>query len=182
VISSSPARPDREGRSIAEIAGELGLPELEAAQRIAADDGATMIVAHMMCEEDVQTVMRHDVTMIGSDGVPTLGRKPHPRLWSTFARILGRYVRELGVLSLEQAVHRMTGLPAAKFGLHDRGVVREGALADLVLFDPALVADRGTFEDPEVQPAGITHVLVNGSVVVRDGAHTGALPGRVLQR
>jgi N-acyl-D-amino-acid deacylase len=182
VIASSPARPDREGRSIADIARELGLPELEGAQRIAADDPATTIVGHSMCEEDVQTVMRHSVTMIGSDGIPTLGRKPHPRLWGTFARILGRYVRELGVLRLEEAVHRMTGLPAKKFGLEDRGVVREGALADLVLFDPAVVVDRGTFENPEVPPIGVTHVLVNGTFVVRDGAHTGARPGRVLQR
>jgi len=182
VIASSPARPDREGRSIADIASELGLPELEGAQRIADDDPATTIVGHSMCEEDVQTVMRHSVTMIGSDGIPTLGRKPHPRLWGTFARILGRYVRELGVLRLEEAVHRMTGLPAKKFGLEDRGVVREGALADLVLFDPAVVVDRGTFEEPEVPPIGVTHVLVNGTFVVRDGAHTGARPGRVLHR
>jgi len=182
VIASSPARPDREGRSIAEIARELGLPELEVAQRIATDDPATTIVAHTMCEEDVQIVLRHGVTMIGSDGIPTLGRKPHPRLWGTFARILGRYVRELGVLRLEEAVHRMTGLPAMKFGLKERGVVREGALADLVLFDPSAVADQGSFEKPEVAPAGIVHVLVNGSVVVRNGAHTGARPGRVLRR
>jgi N-acyl-D-aspartate/D-glutamate deacylase len=182
VVASGPKRPEREGRSIAAIARELGLSDLEAAQRIAEDDPATTIIAHMMCEEDVQTVMRHGVTMIGSDGIPTLGRKPHPRLWGTFARVLGRYVRELGVLTLEEGVHRMTGLSAAKFGLHDRGAIREGAAADLVLFDPATVGERGSFENPEVPPAGIVHVLVNGGFVVRDGVHTGARPGRVLRR
>ena len=182
VVASSPARPEREGRSIAAIARDLGVSDLEAAQRVAGDDPATTIVAHMMCEDDVQTVMRHGVTMIGSDGIPTLGRRPHPRLWGTFARVLGRYVRELGVLSLEEAVHRMTGLSAAKFGLDGRGAIREGAFADLVVFDPATVGERGSFENPEVAPAGIAHVLVGGRFVVRDGAHTGERPGRVLAR
>jgi N-acyl-D-aspartate/D-glutamate deacylase len=137
---------------------------------------------HSMDEDDVQTVMRHPSTMIGSDGIPTLGGKPHPRLYGTFARVLGRYARELGLFSLEEAVHRMTGLPAAKFGLEDRGVVREGAFADLVLFDPDSVIDVGTFEDPNRYPDGIVHVLVNGTPVVRDGDHTGARPGRALRR
>ncbi|MEN8185028.1 MAG: amidohydrolase family protein, partial [Myxococcota bacterium] len=143
--------------------------------------GAT-IVMHSMNEEDVRTVMRHPSTMIGSDGIPTLGGKPHPRLYGTFARVLGRYARDHGVLPLAEAVHRMTGLPAAKFGLADRGAVREGAFADLVLFDPDTVIDVGTYEDPNHPPVGIAHVLVNGVAVVRDGAHTGARPGRALRR
>ena len=135
-----------------------------------------------MSEEDVRTVMRHPSTMIGSDGIPSLPGKPHPRLWGTFARVLGRYARDIGLLPLEEAVHRMTGLPARKFGLHDRGVIRTGAFADLVLFDAARIADVGTYEDPNHPPAGIHHVFVNGTRVVRDGAHTGSRPGRPLRR
>jgi N-acyl-D-amino-acid deacylase len=126
--------------------------------------------------------MRHPTTMIGSDGIPSLPGKPHPRLWGTFARVLGRYARELGLFSLEEGVHRMTGLPARKFGLRDRGVIRDGAFADLVLFDAARIIDVGTYEDPNHPPAGIHHVFVNGTRVVRDGAHTGARPGRPLRR
>ena len=120
--------------------------------------------------------------MIGSDGIPALPGKPHPRLWGTFARVLGRYARDLGLFPLEEAVHRMTGLPARKFGLRDRGVIRENAFAELALFHPARVLDVGTYEDPNHPPAGIHHVFVNGVRVVRDGAHTGARPGRPLRR
>jgi N-acyl-D-amino-acid deacylase len=108
--------------------------------------------------------------------------KPHPRLWGTFARVIGHSARELGLFPIEQAVHRMTGFSAAKFGLRDRGVIREGAFADLVVFDPARILDVGTYEDPNHPPAGIHHVFVNGVSVVRDGAHTGARPGRALRR
>ena len=96
--------------------------------------------------------------------------------------MLGRYVRELGLLPLEQGVHRMTGFSARKFGLHDRGVIAEGKAADLVLFDAMRIMDVGTYDDPNHPPAGIHHVFVNGSRVVRDGAHTGARPGRPLRR
>src|SRR5262249_2718287 len=115
-----------------------------------------------MAEEDVRTVLRHPGTMIGSDGVPAAGGRPHPRLYRTFPRVLGRSTRHLGLLTLPEAVHRMTGLPAATFGLADRGVIRPGAYADLVIFDPATIADRGTYESPRQYPAGIRHVLVNG--------------------
>jgi N-acyl-D-aspartate/D-glutamate deacylase len=125
--------------------------------------------------------MVHPTTMIGSDGIPTPTGKPHPRLYGTFARVLGRYARDEGVLSLEQAVHRMTGLPAAKFGLGNRGVIAEGAAADLVLFDPATVADVATYEVPRRHPAGIHAVWVNGTEVVGEGTHTGARPGRALR-
>jgi N-acyl-D-amino-acid deacylase len=135
-----------------------------------------------MDEDDVRTVMRHPTTMIGSDGIPTLEGRPHPRLYGTFARVLGRYARELGLFPLEEAVHRMTGLPARKFGLAERGVVRAGAFADLVLFDPARILDAGSYEDPHRPPRGIAHVFVNGAEVVREGTHTGARPGRALRR
>jgi N-acyl-D-amino-acid deacylase len=125
--------------------------------------------------------------MIGSDGSALapygeLGEgKPHPRSYGTFARVLGEYTRERRLLSLPQAVHKMTGLPARRLGLKDRGVIRVGARADLVVFDPKRVADEATYEDPHRYPTGIEHVLVNGRWVIRDGQHTGSLPGRVLR-
>ena len=132
-------------------------------------------------EEDVCRLMSHPDCMIGSDGMPLLPN-PHPRLWGTFPRVLGRYVRELGLVSLEEAVRRMASLPAQTFGLADRGVVREGAAADLVIFDPATVVDRATYEDPEQRSTGIDTVIVNGGVVWRHGADTGERRGRVLRR
>jgi N-acyl-D-amino-acid deacylase len=134
-----------------------------------------------MDEGDVQTVMRHATTMIGSDGIP-LGGKPHPRLYGTFPRVLGHYARELGLLTMEDAVYRMTGMPAQKFGLKQRGVLRAGAFADLVIFDPQTISDTGTFQEPKRYPAGIAHVFVNGVAVVANGRHTLARPGRALRR
>jgi N-acyl-D-amino-acid deacylase len=125
--------------------------------------------------------------MVGSDGsaLAATGElatgKPHPRSYGTFPRVLGRYTRETGLLTLEQAVWKMTGLPARRLRLADRGVVRPGARADLVVFDPLGVADAATYEDPHRYPRGIEQVVVNGRLVVEDGEHTGALPGRVLR-
>lgn len=110
------------------------------------------------------------------------GGKPHPRCYGTFPRLLGRYVRELGVLSLEEAVRKMTGLPAARLGLSDRGRIKEGAFADLVVFDPDRIADRATFADPHQFPTGIDLVLVNGVVAAEGGRQTEALAGKVLRR
>jgi N-acyl-D-amino-acid deacylase len=107
-------------------------------------------------------------------------RRCHPRSYGTFPRVLGRYVREEGVLSLQEAVRKMTSMPAERFGLTDRGVIREGAWADLVLFDAGTVIDRATFRDPHQYPLGIPYVIVNGQVVIDEGTHTGSLPGRVL--
>jgi dihydroorotase/N-acyl-D-amino-acid deacylase len=182
-IASAPGHPEWEGKTLAVLAAESGEPAEDVARRIvdALGDAATAIF-HTMSEDDVQAVLRHPTTMIGSDGLPTLDGTPHPRLYGTFARVLGRYARDLGVLTIAEAVHRMTGFPAKKFGLVDRGVIRPGAFADLVLFDPARIADAGTYEDPHHPPAGIACVLVNGTVVVRDGTHSGARPGRVLRR
>jgi N-acyl-D-aspartate/D-glutamate deacylase len=106
--------------------------------------------------------------------------KPHPRSYGTFPRVLGEYVREQRLLSLPEAVHKMTGLPARRLGLRDRGQVRVGARADLVVFDPRRIADPATYEEPHRYAVGIDHVLVNGSIVIKDGEHTGSLPGRVL--
>jgi N-acyl-D-amino-acid deacylase len=182
VVAAADGHREWEGRSLADLMREFGLPAREAAERVLAASPGTTVVLHSMDEEDVRTVMRHETTMIGSDGIPTLEGRPHPRLYGSFARVLGRYARDLGLFPLEEAVHRMTGLSARKFGLVDRGVVRAGAFADLVLFDPARVADAGSYEDPHRPPHGIAHVFVNGTPVVRGGAHTGSRPGRVLRR
>jgi N-acyl-D-amino-acid deacylase len=181
-IASAPGHPEWEGRSVAELALALGKSPQSAAEHVIANAPGVTAIMHTMNEDDVRTVMRHPSTMIGSDGIPTLPGKPHPRLWGTFARVLGHYARELGVFPIEEAVQRMTGFPARKFGLRDRGVIRAGAFADLVVFDPARILDVGTYEDPNHPPAGIHHVFVNGIRVVRDGQHTGARPGRALRR
>ena len=129
----------------------------------------------MMSEDDVRRVLSYPHTMIGSDGLPH-DEHPHPRLWGTFPRVLGHYVRDVKLFSLEEAVRRMTALPAAQFGLKDRGSLRAGAYADLVLFDPATIADTATFDKPKTPAAGIAWVLVNGRTVWNDGAATGKPP------
>jgi N-acyl-D-amino-acid deacylase len=120
--------------------------------------------------------------MIGSDGLPTPEGRPHPRLYGSFARVLGHYARDLALFPLEEAVYKMTGFPCRKFGLHERGLVRPGWFADLVAFDSGSVIDVGTFEEPNEYPEGIVHVLVNGESVVENGAHTRRRPGRALRR
>lgn len=182
VIASTAAHHEWEGLSLAALAKQVSCDWQAAAKRVLAEEPGTTVVLHTMCEDDVRTVMRHPSTMIGSDGLPTLEGKPHPRLYGTFARVLGHYARDGGVFPLEEAVYRMTGFPAAKFGFHDRGVIRPGAKADLVLFDPATVIDRGTFDDPKHAPTGISAVYVNGEATVRDGKPTAARAGRVLRR
>jgi N-acyl-D-amino-acid deacylase len=182
VIAACAGHPDYEGRSLRDLAGDWGVDAVAAARRVLEEEPATWVVMHSMSEDDVRLVLRHPSTMIGSDGVPTDGGKPHPRLYGTFARVLGHYCRREGVLSLEEAVHRMTGLPAEKFHLRDRGVVREGAFADLVLFDPETIDDVASYQDPRRHPSGIHAVFVNGTAVVQGGAHTGARPGRALRR
>ncbi len=182
VIASAAHHPEWEGKSIAQLATAMGSEPVEAASRVLKEEPGATVVVHTMCEDDVRTVMRHPSTMIGSDGLPTLEGKPHPRLYGSFARVLGHYAREERVLTLAEAIHRMTGFPAAKFGFADRGTLRPGARADLVLFDPEKIVDRGTFEDPKQTPAGIAAVWVNGTLTVIDGSATGARAGQVLRR
>jgi N-acyl-D-amino-acid deacylase len=141
-----------------------------------------------MCEEDVHTVMRHPLVMVGSDGstiapygVTGLG-KPHPRSYGTFPRVLAKYVREEKVLTLEEAVRKMTSLTARKLGLWDRGLIRPGMVADIVVFNPQTVQDVATFDDPHQYPAGIPFVVVAGEVVIDSGDHTGATPGKALRK
>ena len=134
-----------------------------------------------MDEGDVERILAHPLTMIGSDGIPQ-DTVPHPRLWGSFPRVLGHYARDRGLLSLEAAVHKMTGLTARRFGLAGRGQVAPGHFADLVLFDPATVADRARFDDPMQPPQGIGTVLLNGRVVVDGGHVTDLRAGRLLRR
>ncbi|WP_405010576.1 amidohydrolase family protein [Kitasatospora sp. NBC_01539] len=170
------------GRTVAGIAEARGCTGTEAFLDLLREDTlATTVLQHVGDEENVRAVMRHRVHTVGSDGLLT-GARPHPRAWGTFARYLGHYGRELGVLTLEEAVTRMTGRPARRLGLDRRGLIRPGHHADLVLFDPAAVRDTATFDRPRSPATGIAHVYVNGTAVLREGRPTGALPGRALRR
>lgn len=182
VVASSPGHMQWEGRSIADLAAAMALSPLEVSRMLVREVPGTTVVLHMMCEEDVQEVMRHPSTMIGSDGIPTLEGRPHPRLYNSFARVLGHYSRDLGLFDLATAIYRMSGFAARKFGLRDRGVIREGAYADLVLFDADKVIDKGTFEDPNQYPEGIKMVFVNGGLAVRDDVVQAGRHGVVVKR
>jgi len=146
------------------------------------ENGGCSGIFHAIDEQDLQRILRHPATMIGSDGeVPIFGEaNPHPRSYGTFVRVLGRYVRDLKTITLEDAVHKMSAFPAQRIGLADRGVLREGLKADIAIFDPATVADRATFEQPHQYAVGVAQVIVNGQVVFEDGKMTAARPGRVL--
>ena len=178
------------GKSIAEIAESRSLTGEETMLAlINEEDNDVGVVAHNRVESDVRFFIGHPQAMIGSDGTaisPTgiyAKDRPHPRFYGTYPRILGRYVREQpAVLSLEEAVFKMTGFPARRMSFRDRGTIAEGHVADLVVFDPQTVLDQATFDDPHEFPVGVPHVLVNGELVVSDGRHTGARSGRVLRR
>jgi N-acyl-D-amino-acid deacylase len=183
VISSIKRQVRYEGMTIGAIAKERKRPLHEAMlDLLAEEDFGVTAIAHVMSEKDVCTVLAHARTMVGTDGMPTRDGKPHPRAYGTYPRVLEHYVGERHLLTLEQAVHRMTGMVAAKLGLRDRGVLAPGAMADLVVFDPARVHDRATYADPRRSPEGIAHVLVNGVRAVRDGKPTGARSGAVLSK
>ncbi|MFF2365541.1 amidohydrolase family protein [Streptomyces sp. NPDC058122] len=170
------------GRTVRESADLRGEEPWTTARRLLVEDrlGPT-ILQHVGHEENVRAIMRHPVHTGGSDGI-LHGTKPHPRAYGTFPHYLGRYVRELGVLTLEECVAHLTGRPAARLRLPDRGLVREGYRADLVLFDPATVAAGSTFAAPRTLPTGIPHVLIDGRFVVEDGRRTDVLAGRAVRR
>lgn len=184
IVLSSVGRQVRyEGMTIGDVAKERGRPLHEAMlDLLVEEDFAVTAIAHVMSEKDVRTVMAHPRTMIGTDGMPTRTGKPHPRSYGTYPRVLQHYVAEEGLLPLEQAVHRMTGMVARKLGLRDRGTLSPGSKADLVVFDPARVRDRATYADPRRTPEGFLHVMVNGAWTVQGGKHTGARAGRVLSK
>ncbi len=177
IVTWSKSLPQYAGKDLDKIAEEMGVSQNEAVARLL-PAGA---IYFRMDEGDVQKILQFAPTMIGSDGLPH-DASPHPRLWSTFPRVLGHYRRGLGLFSLEVAVHKMTGLTAVNFGLTDRGVLKEGAYADLTLFNEETVDEVATYENPIAMARGINTVIVNGAVVWDQGKATGARPGRVLSR
>lgn len=183
VVASSPSH-THDGKDIDTIARDLDVAPLDAlVEVLRAESLQVSMVVHSMQEPDLELAMRHPATMIGSDGLPPgTGGKPHPRGQGTFPRVLGRYVRERGTVDLETAVHKMTGLPARTFGLHDRGVLAEGNVADLVVLDAHAVIDGATYAEPTTPPEGIDLVVQAGQVVVRDGTYRQVRAGRRLTR
>jgi N-acyl-D-amino-acid deacylase len=178
----NPELVDAVGNTIASLAARTGRPPSDVFFDLLIRDGlATTILQHVGHEENVQAIMKHPTHTGGSDAI-LVGGKLHPRSWGTFPRYLSHYVRELGVLDLADCVHHLTGRPARRLRLPDRGLVREGFQADLVLFDPDGVRDTATFDDPVRQAAGIPWVLVGGTPVIESGTRTDALPGHALRR
>lgn len=178
-----------EGKTVADIAQERNQDPFDTAYDILMESqGRTSVVYFTIGEEDMRRFMTHEIVMIGSDSSalstegPLSSGKPHPRSFGTFTRVLGRHVREERDLTLAQAIVKMTSLPATRMGLGDRGLIRPGMKADLVIFDPETVMDRSTYQDPHQYPVGISHVFVNGFHTVEDGRHLGTMAGSVLRK
>jgi N-acyl-D-amino-acid deacylase len=188
-IAISPHQPQYAGHTIGDMARNRTCDPLDVVcDYLIADRGHTRILITSMAEDDVQTILRAPNMLVGSDGTSlapygvTGQGKPHPRFYGTFPRVLGHYVRELGLLSLPQAIYKMTGGAAKALRLSERGLLRQGYWADVTLFDPQTIADTATYDEPHQYARGISLVLVNGDVVIDGGEHTGNLPGRVLRR
>jgi len=177
LITWSKPMPEHAGRDLADVAEEMGLSLEKTAEKLM--PGGAIYFA--MDEQDVQRVIQYPPSMIASDGLPH-DEKPHPRLWGTFPRVLGHYSRDLGLLPLETAIHKMTGLPAETFGLTARGTLKEGKFADLALFDPETIIDSASFDDPQRPAEGIEMVFVNGECIYQYGESTGKRPGKTLRR
>ena len=187
-IAECPSKKEYQGKSLEDILKETdrfddpyeGLFDL-----LLEIEGNATIIGFLMDEDDVRTVMSSPLSSFISDSyvtAPDAGGKPHPRAYGTFPRVLGKYVREEKLLTLEQAIRKMTSLPAGKIGLKSRGILREGFWADVVIFDQAVIKDQATFDDPHQYPKGIEYVIVNGQVVVDHGRLTGVRPGKILRR
>ena len=170
-----------EGMSVADVAAERGVGPLDAVFDLLVEEdlGASMVL-HQMDEGDVRDILSYERVCVATDGL--FGGKPHPRVYGTYPRVLGHYVREQNLLTLEEAVRKMTSLPARAMGLDRKGIVRPGMDADLVVFDPVTVESRATFENPRRHPRGVHHVVVNGEFVVREGETTGNLPGEAVRK
>jgi N-acyl-D-amino-acid deacylase len=190
VLAACPWDPSLAGKSLAQVLRDRGRPVTvqRAAELVVeiVEKGGCSAVYHAINEEDLVRIMKHPATMIASDaapGVPTFGRNvPHPRAYGTFARVLGVYVREKKVLTLEEAVRKMSAFPAQRLGLSDRGIIRPGMKADVVVFNPATVKDTATFEKPHQYAEGVSAVVVNGQLALSDGKMTGTRAGRALRR
>ncbi|MEO8104547.1 MAG: amidohydrolase family protein, partial [Betaproteobacteria bacterium] len=186
VVARHAADGSLNGKNLSVINREKGRPptmeaEIETLLDLLAAGGAQM-VNHGMHEDDVRAIMRYPFNMVGADGGVQDGKgQPHPRSYGTNARILGKYVREEKIITLEEAIRRMTSLAAQKFQFRDRGLLREGFAADIVIFDDSRIIDRATFENPHQFSTGISHVLVNGKIVIDAGRHTGARSGVALR-
>jgi N-acyl-D-amino-acid deacylase len=173
------------GRRLGEAARERGMDPFDLTLQLLSDEGGSVgMIGFGMSEENTARVLSHPLGMICSDGSvysPDASGSPHPRSYGTFPRVLGYYVREKKIMPLATAIHKMTGLPARKIRLADRGVIRPGAYADFVAFDPSSIQDQATFADPRRKPTGISAVGVNGVVTVREGTLTGELAGRPVR-
>ena len=181
-FASCPAFREYEGRMAVDVAAELGVPVTQLIHDVivAPQGDRTLCIQFIIDEADIEENLRHPRMMVGSDGIPDLRGNPHPRLFGTFPKVLGHYVRDLGIIDLAEAVRRMTSLSCDRFGFVDRGRVAEGQFADLVLFDPATISDAATYDEPKQESVGISLVTVNGAIALRDGNHTGAGTGRLL--
>jgi N-acyl-D-amino-acid deacylase len=188
LITSSPQKKEYEGRYIAELAAQAGKSPYDWLFGALLDTELDISMAVFgMSQENRQREIQFSGMMFGTDGVgmavtgPMAKGVPHPRSYGAFPRILSRFVRDLKAIKLEQAIYKMTGMPAAKLRLNDRGLIRPGLAADLVIFDPAEVSDKATYDDPHQYAGGIFHVIVNGNLVIHEAAHSGARPGRILK-
>jgi len=182
-IASCPSFRQYEGRMLKDIAAEhnVNIRDLTHTILTAPKGDRTICIHFIIDEQDIVTNLKYPDMMIGSDGIPDMKGQPHPRLFGTFPRILAKYVRDDGILSLPEAVRRMTSLPAQVFGMTGRGQVKEGYWADLVMFDPDTVQDNATYDRPKIQPSGISFVIVNGKVGMLQGAQTGIRSGKMLR-
>jgi N-acyl-D-amino-acid deacylase len=189
VLSCTEYGPDKhfEGKSLSEIGVETGRNAYDIMFDIILNDPNAIMVDFYAHDEDLERIIRHPEVLFCTDmwtvapGGPVRGGRPHPRAYGSFPRVLARYVREKRIIPLEEAVHRMTCKTARRVGLSDRGILAEGAFADLTIFDPETIQDTATFESPEQYPIGISHVIVNGRVVVENGKHNGVAVGKVLR-
>jgi N-acyl-D-amino-acid deacylase len=175
------------GKSLAEVAKMRRKDPVETIMELIAEDESRIdTIYFLMSEENIKKEIKKPWISFGSDEASQapegvfLKSNPHPRAYGNFARVLGKYVRDEKVIPLKEAIHKLSGLPATNLGLDHRGFIKEGMSADLVVFDPATIADRATFEQPHQYAVGMKHVFVNGVQVLKDGEHTGAKPGRAL--
>jgi N-acyl-D-amino-acid deacylase len=184
IVVGSCSKPENQhwmGRSIKECAGITGKRPIDFYCDLIVDEelGASLI-AHIGNEDNIRAIMKYPEHTVCSDGILN-GARPHPRGWGSFSRFLAHYTRDEGVLRWEEAVRKMTSLPARRLGFLDRGIIRPGMAADIVCVDPLSLEDRATYDEPKLHPLGIDYVIVNGTPVIDGGEHTGALPGHSLR-
>ena len=181
IFSNVPKNKEWEGRSLGDLARHQGKRMVDAICDMLIEENLEVaFVARTGNPDNIRAIVRHPAQMVGSDGLLT-GDMPNPRTYGTFPYVLGQFARDEGLFRLEDAVRKMTSAPAQRLGLQDRGILRDGMKADVVVFDPETVKANATFEEPKQFPDGISHVIVNGALVVDNGVHTGALPGRALR-